>query len=580
MMIKMLGYMKPYWVIAVAAPLFMLLEVVMDLFQPMFMQKIVDIGIANGDMAYVTRTLSYMLVVALVGFVGGSGCSYFSAKAAINAGTDIREDMFTHVQNLAFGNIDRLKTGNLITRLTNDIVQVQRIMMMMMRIMVRAPLQIVGSLVMTYIISPKLFLILLALIPLLLVAMTLILRKGYPLYKAVQEKLDAVNTVMQENLSGIRVVKAFVREDFEKERFAKANDDYMENTIKVSRIMAIMVPVAMLLINGGVIAVLWFGNIEVGRGSIQVGKVMAFINYLMQLLHALMMFAGVMMMYSRAQVSAGRIGEVMETVPDINDERKAISVDRLSGDLVFEHVSFSYGDHALEPVLTDISFTAKPGEKLAIIGSTGSGKSTLVNLIPRLYDVSGGRITIGGKNIKGIKRASLRSHIGMVLQQSLLFSGTIGDNIKYGKDDATMAEVDSAAEGAGAKKFIEGFEKGYDTVLGQKGVNLSGGQKQRLSIARALIRNPHILILDDSTSAVDVATEARIQAVLKKLTSDSIVVMVAQRISSVLDADRIIVLEEGRVVGAGNHETLIDDSQVYREIYESQLGKVGEEYGA
>ena len=575
---KMLGYMKPYWVIAVAAPLFMLLEVMMDLIQPLFMQRIVDIGIANRDMAYVTTTLFYMLVVAIVGFIGGSACSYFSAKAAINAGTDIREEMFTHVQNLAFGNVDRLKTGNLITRLTNDIVQVQRIMMMMMRMMVRAPLQIIGSLLMTYIISPKLFLILLVLIPLLLLSIALILRKGYPLYKAVQEKLDAVNTVMQENLSGIRVVKAFVREDFEKERFAKANDDYMENTIKVSRIMAVMVPVAMLLINGGVIAALWFGNIEVGNGNIQVGKVMAFINYLMQLLQALMMFAGIMMMYSRAQVSAGRIAEVLETVPDIEDKKDAVKVESLKGDLVFENVSFSYGDHALEPVLTDISFRAKPGEKIAIIGSTGSGKSTLVNLIPRLYDVSDGRITIGGMDIKKMEMASLRSHIGMVLQQSLLFSGTIGDNIKYGKEDASISDIDAAAEGAGAKEFIESFENGYDTVLGQKGVNLSGGQKQRLSIARGLIRNPHILILDDSTSAVDVSTEVKIQAALKKVTKNSIVVMVAQRISSVLDADRIIVLEEGRVAGIGSHEELIGENQVYTEIYESQLGKAGEEY--
>jgi len=486
--------------------------------------------------------------------------------------------MFTHVQNLAFGNVDRLKTGNLITRLTNDIVQVQRIMMMMMRMMVRAPLQIIGSLLMTYIISPKLFLILLVLIPLLLLSIALILRKGYPLYKAVQEKLDAVNTVMQENLSGIRVVKAFVREDFEKERFAKANDDYMENTIKVSRIMAVMVPVAMLLINGGVIAALWFGNIEVGNGNIQVGKVMAFINYLMQLLQALMMFAGIMMMYSRAQVSAGRIAEVLETVPDIEDKKDAVKVESLKGDLVFENVSFSYGDHALEPVLTDISFRAKPGEKIAIIGSTGSGKSTLVNLIPRLYDVSDGRITIGGMDIKKMEMASLRSHIGMVLQQSLLFSGTIGDNIKYGKEDASISDIDAAAEGAGAKEFIESFENGYDTVLGQKGVNLSGGQKQRLSIARGLIRNPHILILDDSTSAVDVSTEVKIQAALKKVTKNSIVVMVAQRISSVLDADRIIVLEEGRVAGIGSHEELIGENQVYTEIYESQLGKAGEEY--
>ena len=573
-------FLKPYWVLAVTAPSFMVLEVMMDLAQPMFMQRIVDIGIANGDAAYVWSTLVLMLLVALFGFAGGIGCSYFSAKAAINAGTDIREEMFSHVQNLSFSNVDKLKTGNLITTLTNDIVQVQRMMMMMMRIMVKAPIQFVGSLIMTYMISPRLFLILLVLVPLLSMTMVILFKKGYPLYRIVQSKLDAVNTVMQENLSGIRVVKAFVREDFERERFSKANDDYMDSTVKVSRIMAVMFPIIMILLNVGIVAVLWFGNIEVANGNIQVGKVIAFINYLLQLLVSIMMVAGMMMMYSRAQASAERIEEVLETAPDINDCEDAVCADRLEGDLVFEKVSFSYGDHAIEPVLTDISFTAKPGEKVAIIGSTGSGKSTLVNLIPRLYDVSGGRITIGGVDIRKMKRTFLRSRISIVLQQSLLFSGTIGDNIRYGKSDATMSELDESARTSGAKEFIESFEKGYDTLLGQKGVNLSGGQKQRISIARGLIRKPYILILDDSTSAVDVATEVKIQDALKTKTKNSIVVMVAQRISSILDADQIIVLEEGKIAGKGNHKTLIENNRVYREIFESQLGKAGEAYGA
>ncbi|HKL10627.1 MAG TPA: ABC transporter ATP-binding protein [Clostridia bacterium] len=579
-MVRILKYLKPYWSFAIAAPLFMALEVVMDLAQPMFMQRIIDVGIANGDTTYVWKTLYRMLSVAFVGFAGGISCAYFSAKAAINAGTDIRENVFEHVQNLSFGNVDRLRTGNLITVLTNDIVQVQRMMMMMMRIMVKAPIQLVGSLVMTYIISPRLFMILLVLVPLLGLGMALVVKKGYPLYRMVQSKLDVVNTVMQENLSGIRVVKAFVREDFERERFSKANNDYMDSTVKISRIMAIMLPLIMVLMNLGIVAVLWFGNIEVASGSIQVGKVIAFINYLLQLLISVMMVAGMMMMYSRAQASAERIVEVLETVPDIKDSDSAVPVDKLVGDLIFENVSFSYGDHAIEPVLTDISFTAKPGEKVAIIGSTGSGKSTLVNLISRLYDVSGGRITIGGIDIKEIKTTSLRKQISLVLQQSLLFSGTIGDNIRYGKTDATMTELKESAKVSGAEDFIESFEKGYETVLGQKGVNLSGGQKQRISIARGLIRKPYILILDDSTSAVDVVTEFKIQAALKEMTSSSIVVMVAQRISSVLDADQIIVLEDGKIAGQGNHESLIRGNQVYREIYESQLGKAGEAYGA
>jgi ATP-binding cassette subfamily B protein len=452
-------------------------------------------------------------------------------------------------------------------------------MMMMMRFFVRSPLQIVGSLIMTYIISPQLFLILLVLVPLLVLVIAVIIKRGYPLYRAVQKKLDGVNTVMQENLSGIRVVKAFVREDFERNRFDEANKDYMESTINVFKVMAIISPVMMILINAGLVAVLWFGNIEVANGSIQVGKIMAFINYLLQLLNSLMMFAGALIMFSRAQASAERINEVFETTPDIQDEDNAFEIEDLQGDLVFENVSFSYGDQTLDLVLKNVSFRAKRGEKVAIIGSTGSGKSTLVNLIPRLYEVSSGRIMIGETDIKDIKRASLRQHIGMVLQQSLLFSGTIKDNLLYGKEDAREAELEEAIQVSGSKEFIDTFEEGTATVLGQKGVNLSGGQKQRLSIARGLIRKPSILILDDSTSAVDVRTEVQIQSALRKMTDQSIVVMVAQRISSVLDADKIIVLEDGQLVGQGTHEGLIRDNQVYREIYESQLGKVGEHNG-
>ncbi|MFA9422969.1 MAG: ABC transporter ATP-binding protein [Sedimentibacter sp.] len=572
-MVKMFKYLKPYWLLAVAAPLFMLLEVMMDLMQPLFMQRIVDVGIANKDMDYVLSTLVLMLGVALIGFVGGVGCSYFSAKASINMSTDIRDELFTHVQNLSYGNVDRLKTGNLITRLTNDIVQVQRIVMLMMRIMVRSPLQIIGSLIMTYIISPRLFLILLALVPILIGAMAIILSKGFPLYRIVQQKLDRVNTVMQENLSGIRVVKAFVREDFEKDRFSEANEDFSKTTVTVSRTMAVMSPVTMILLNVGVVAVLWFGNVEVQNGQMQVGKVMAFINYLLQLLNSLMMFANMMMMYSRGQASAERIGEVFDEVPDITDAKETEFVNSLSGDLVFDNVTFSYGSHAQEPVLKGVSFVAKPGEKVAIIGSTGSGKSSLVNLIPRLYDVTNGSITIGGKNVKDINRNALRNHIGMVLQQTFLFSGTIMENITYGKEDAKLEEVLRVSKVAGAHEFIESFEAGYETELGQKAMNISGGQKQRISIARGLLRQPYILILDDSTSAVDVATEAKIQKSLKEITGKSIVILVAQRISSILDADRILVLEEGCIVGNGSHETLMKDNQAYREIYESQLGK-------
>jgi ATP-binding cassette subfamily B protein len=570
---KILMYLKPYKVFTILAPVMMLLEVFMDLLQPVFMQRIIDVGIADGDMQYVLSKLYLMLGVAFVGMIGGLGCSYFSAKAAINAGTDIRNDLFEKVQSFSFGNIDRIETGNLITRLTNDVVQVQRVMMMLMRIMVRAPLQIIGSFIMAFIISPKLSLILLVIVPILVLTLIVIVKKGYPIFTLVQGRLDQVNTVMQENLAGIRVVKAFVRREFEKNRFARANDSLKEMTVKVSRIMALLSPIVMLLLNAGVIAVIWFGSIEVNSGRLKVGMVLAFVNYLLQLLSSLMMVANLIMMYSRAQASATRITEVLETLPDISENKSAIAVKRLQGNIEFNKVNFSYNKEEDKPVLTDISFTVNQGEKLAILGSTGSGKTTLVNLIPRFYALDSGSITIDGINIQDMTSQSLRENIAMVLQQTVLFSGTIRENIMYGKPDASMEEVIEAAECVQADSFIRAFEKGYETVLGQKGVNLSGGQKQRIAIARALITKPAILILDDSTSAVDVTTEARIQDELDRNLGDTTVILVAQRISSVLDADKILVLDEGEIVACGNHDDLIQSSEIYRDIYVSQLGE-------
>lgn len=579
-MIRMVKYMKSYMALAIAAPLFMFIEVMMDLMQPMFMKEIIDEGIVSGELSYVMVLLGKMLGVALIGYIGGVGCSYFSAKSAVYAGTDIRKDLFGKVQSLSYGNIDRLETGHLITRLTNDVTQVQRVLMMMQRIMVRAPLQIIGSFIMTYLISPKLFLILLIIVPLLILSMTIIIKLGYPLYRIVQKRLDGVNTVMQENLAGIRVVKAFVRSNFEKKRFSNVNDDYMYTTRKVSRVTAIMSPITMILVNIGIVAVLWFGGIEVRVGSLTVGEVLAFINYLLQLLQSLTMVANLLMMYSRGQASAERIIEVLDAESDVSDSEKAKVIETLAGDLVFDKVSFSYGDHSIEPVLTDISFRAKKGQKVAIIGSTGSGKSTLVNLIPRLYDVSSGTISIGNTDIREIESHSLRSRVGMVLQESILFSGTIKENIKYGKENATDEEAIEASIIACADDFVRDKEKGYESIVGQKGVNLSGGQKQRLAIARALVRQPEILILDDSTSAVDVVTESVIQEQVDNKLKDTIVVMVAQRISSVLDADQILVLDGGQLVGKGTHKELIHNNKVYRDIYVSQLGEVGEEYDA
>jgi ATP-binding cassette subfamily B protein len=570
---KLVKYLKPYLLFTILAPLLMLLEVSMDLLQPMFMQKIVDVGIQNMDMNYVIKTLMLMIGVALIGLLGGMGCSAFSAMAAFNAGADIRNDLFEKVQSLSFGNIDRLETGNLITRLTNDVVQVQQIFMMCMRIMVRAPFQIIGSFIMAFIISPKLSMILVIVVPIIVVCLVIVIKKGYPLFIIVQEKLDKVNKVMQENLAGIRVVKAFVRKDYEEKRFGQANNDLMDITVKVSRVVAFIMPIMMFLLNIGVIAVVWFGAIEVNDGGIQVGEVMAFINYLLQLLSSLIMIASILMMVSKAEASSNRISEVLDTNVDIMDDENADEIKEIEGNLVFDNVSFSYSKNKEEYILKNISFTAKPGELVAILGSTGSGKTTLVSLIPRLYDVDEGKITIDGKDVRKIRNKNLRKHIGMVMQQTILFSGTILDNIKYGIPNASFDEVLEATGSAQADTFIQGFKNGYETNLGQRGVNLSGGQKQRIAIARALITKPSILILDDSTSAVDVTTEILIQNALKDKLKNTTILMVAQRISSVLEADKIIVLEEGKIVATGNHKELIKSSEVYKDIYRSQLSE-------
>jgi ATP-binding cassette subfamily B protein len=394
----------------------------------------------------------------------------------------------------------------------------------------------------------------------------------------VQSKLDKLNTVMQENLAGIRVVKAFVRKDYEIKRFGEANNNLMDATVKVSRIMTVISPIMMLLLNFGMIGVVWFGAIEVSNSNIQVGQVMAYINYLTQLLMSLMQVASLLMMISRAEASANRIMEVLNTNPEIVNAKDAKEIGELKGDLVFDNVSFSY-NKGKDLVLENISFTAEQGQKIAILGSTGSGKTTLVSLIPRLYDVDKGKIMIGGINIKDITTNSLRKNIGMVLQQTILFSGTILDNITYGKSDASQEDVTEVAKIVQANEFINKFENGYQTKLEQRGMNLSGGQKQRIAIARALIKKPAILILDDSTSAVDVTTEALIQHELKNNLKNTTVLMVAQRISSVLDSDKILVLDEGQIVAQGSHKELIESSSVYRDIYRSQLGEECEDCG-
>jgi len=569
---KLAAYLKPYWKAASLAPLFMLFQVVMELLQPKLMADIVDTGIAHGDLRYIVRTGLLMIGISLVGIIGGWGCVVFSSIAAQSFGTDLRSDLYKKIQTFSFTNLDKFKTASLITRLTNDVVQVQNVVLTMLRILVRAPLLSIGGLIMAITINPGLATILVVTVPILILTLTYVIRKSFPLFSRVQKELDGVNSVLRENLSGVRVVKAFVRSDYEIKRFGLVNDQYTDVGIQAARIVSTIMPVMMLVLNFSILAVIWFGGIRVNSGNMQVGEVMAFINYMTQILFSLMIVGFMLMTVSRAKVSAERIEEVLGTETDIMDRETASGVSIKIGRVDFEDVSFRYEGAGGEPVLRNITFTALPGETVAILGATGSGKTTLVNLISRFYEVTEGRVLIDGVDVREYKLNALRSGISMVLQESILFTGTVWDNIRWGRQDASDEEVIAAAKAAQAHEFITKLPEAYDTLIGQRGINLSGGQKQRVAIARALLKEPVILILDDSTSAVDVATEALIQAALRKLLKNCTSIVIAQRISTVLEADKILVLEQGRIVDFGNHNELIQTSKVYQDIYYSQLG--------
>ncbi len=573
-------YLKPYWLWATLAPLLMVLEVAMDLLQPRMIQRIVDEGLAQLDMNIVITTGLWMIVFAFVGAVGGVGCTVFTMLASQHFGADLRSAVFGKTQTLSFGNLDDLETGQLITRLTNDVTQVQEMVSMMLRIMVRSPLLLIGSLVMTVRTNPRLALLLVALGPLVAAMLVWVIRKAYPMFGVVQEKLDDLNTVMQENLAGVRVVKAFVRAAHEITRFGRANDNLMHHTVSAARIVAVSGPFMMVAVNMGVVGVLWFGGQQVMVGEMKVGALIAFINYLTQTLMSLMFVSMLMMRLSRAQASAERIQEVMESAPEVQNHPDARTEFAPQGRVAFENVSFSYDSDGRDPVLKNLNFVAEPGQTVAILGATGAGKSSLIHLIPRFYDVTEGRVTIDGVDVRDVDETTLRRNLGIAMQESVLFSGTIRDNIRYGRPDAPDEEVIAAAKAAQAHDFIAGFPNGYDTVIGQRGVNLSGGQKQRLAIARALLMQPAVLILDDSTSAVDVETETKIQDALEKLMNEltgpnatlRTSIVIAQRISTVLNADKILVLDDGRIAAEGTHAELLASSPIYREIYDSQLG--------
>jgi ATP-binding cassette subfamily B protein len=568
-MILIYKYLKKYWGYAVLAPVLMLIEVVCDLLQPNLLAKIVDQGIASGNISLIIQTGLTMIGVAIIGMIGGFGCTIAASIASQNAGTDIRYELFTKVQSFSFSTFDRFSSSSLLTRLTNDVVQVQNLIMMLLRIFVRAPLLCLGGIVMAVSLNAKLSLILVVIIPVVGITLYIIMKKGLPLFTKVQVKLDRVNQVVQENLSAMRVVKAFVREKKEKKRFHTANKDLRDMNVKAFKLMVITMPIMMLCVNLSVVAILWFGGIQVNAGSMQVGQIMAYINYMTQILIALMMITFLLLYYSRAQASANRINEVLETKIDIINISNPILAPIEKGSVQFDSVSFHYQQSP--PILKDISFSVQEGETVGVIGGTGSGKTTLLQLIPRLYEVSGGSISIQNQNIKNYDLTTLRQSIGFVLQNTVLFSGTILENLKWGNQAASIQEVEEVCRIAQAHDFIQQFPQGYNTMLGQKGVNLSGGQKQRIAIARALLKKPVILLLDDSTSAVDTATEAKIQKNLKSYLRSTTTFIVAQRVNSIMNADKIIVLEEGRIASMGNHPSLMKESMLYQEIYRSQI---------
>ncbi len=569
---RLYKYLKPYMLWTIIAPLFMLLEVFMDLLQPTLMSKIIDVGIKNSDKAYIVRMCVLMCLCALAGIVGGAGNMYFSTKAGYGFAKDLRSAVYGKIQSFSFTNIDEFKTGSLVTRTTNDVTQIQNAFVTCIRMLVRSPFLCIGGVVAVLAINTRLSLVVLTALPFLAVIIAVLLKNGRPLFMSMQEKLDRVNTVMQENLAGVRVIKAFGRSDYERKKFKKSNDELTNATMKAMRMMALAFPLINLIMNATMICMYWFGGNMVFSGSLLPGEIMAFSNYIMQILMSLTMSSFMLMFLSRAGVSIRRVNEVLAAKSDILDgENESATVS--DGGVEFSNVSFRYPGQSGEPVLKNINFSAKPGETVAILGSTGSGKTTLISLIPRLYDATEGRVLVDGKDVREYKLNALRGSIGMALQESVLFSGTIDENLAWGDENAPEEQLRQAAEIAQANAFIEKLPEKYETTLGQRGVNLSGGQKQRLCIARALAKNPKILILDDSTSAVDLTTEANIQSGLREVFKGMTVFIIAQRISSVMDADKILVMENGSIIDIGTHSELKSRCEVYREIVVSQLGE-------
>nr|WP_092069142.1 ABC transporter ATP-binding protein [Dendrosporobacter quercicolus]NSL47363.1 ABC transporter ATP-binding protein [Dendrosporobacter quercicolus DSM 1736]SDL86741.1 ATP-binding cassette, subfamily B [Dendrosporobacter quercicolus] len=569
-MVKLLKYLKGATGYAVLAPLMMILEVSMDLMQPKLMADIIDIGIMNQNAAYVFSTGVKMILAALLGLIGGAGCSVFTTIAAMHMGEKLRQALFDKIQTLAFLEIDQFKTSSLITRLTNDVSQVQNMVNLVLRSAFRAPLLCLGGMIMVVSLSPKLSIVFLVAVPVILIAVVIILKKSFPLFSAVQERIDRMNTVMREGILGIQVIKAFTVETRQAARFDEANEHLMQEGSKAQNMNMILWPVVMLVMNISIIAVLWFGGNMVNQSTLPIGKIVAFVNYLVQIMNALIMVVMLVLNFSRAKASADRINDVLDAAPSIQDQDCSLEMNGF--DIEFKNVSFQYNEHS-ETVLNDLSFRIEEGEKIGIIGATGSGKSSLVNLVPRLYDATAGQVLIGGLDVKKIKLKELRENIGVILQGSILFSGTIEENLTFGSYPAGRKAVEEAARDAQAHDFILEKENAYQSLVEQRGKNFSGGQKQRISIARTLLRKPKILIMDDATSALDLATEAKLQTTLQQRMAKSTVLMIAQRISGVMDLDKIIVLENGKIAAMGTHQELLATSEIYRSIAVSQLGE-------
>ena len=570
---NLLSFVKPYWRRSLVSLILLVAVIFMDLAIPRLIQRVIDQGITANDMQVVISTTLVMLGISVLQTFFAIGNNILSIQVGEGVARDLREALFLKIQSFSFGNLDKMNTGQLMVRLSSDTSVFQRLVQVSLRIGTRAPLLMIGSLILMFNTDSRLSLMMLPILVIITAIVAFFVSKMGTLFRSVQQRLDKLNTVLQENIAGVRLVKAFVRADHEAQRFEESNEAYTQNTIKVMRFMTTLSPAMSIFVNLAIVAVIWIGGIQAIDGGITVGQLVAFVNYLQTTLGPLTIMVMLANVAAAGMASAERIVEVLETVPEVRDEAQPLSLPEISQPrIVFEQVGFHYNGSSDEEVLQNIDLVAEPGQTVAILGATGAGKSSLVSLVPRFYEASSGKITLNDMDIRKVRQEDLMGHVGIVPQETVLFSGTVRDNIRYGKPDADDEEVIAAAQAAQAHEFILGLPQGYDTHIEERGANLSGGQKQRIAIARALLTRPSILILDDSTSSVDVATETKIQEALKEWMKGRTSFMVAQRISTVLNADKIVVIDEGRITAQGTHAQLMRTSPIYKEIYDSQLG--------